>query len=312
MIKIIDACIKESRLNTSLRKDTSMSNNKIVRLPRTEKVAATPVVIALHCSGATRSEWRQLEHDLDRRFSLAALDLIGSGTNPHWSGAHAFHLTDEAAPVVEIIDNAKAPVHLVGHSYGACVAMRAAIERPAKVASMVLYEPVAWQFLTLDGVDGEIELANVNRVFSEIRRRLLTGAQRAAAKRFYEYWNGAGSWSAMRAEVQDDLIRYIPKLPLEFTAAMTERIPLHAYRRFNFPVLLLQGEYAPASTRMIARQLAKAMRLASLQTVYGTGHLGPLSHAPLVSTIMADWIMRAEPSFADSERPAASKINRVA
>ncbi len=288
-----------------------MSNANVTRLPRLQK-AAKPLVIALHCSGASCSEWRQLGQDLDPRLTLIAPDLIGSGGNAHWSGAHAFSLTDEAAAVVDLVDRASAPVHLVGHSYGACVAMRVAYERPTKVASMVLYEPVAWPYLTIAGEDGALELAKINRVFSEIRRLLLTGAQRSAAKRFYEFWNGARTWSSMRPEAQAELVRYIPKLPLEFSATMTERVPLHAYRRFNFPVLLLQGENAPAVTRLIAGQLAKAMRFASLQTVYGAGHLGPLTHGAAVSAIMTDWIARMEPMLADTQPAATLNITRVA
>lgn len=289
-----------------------MSNATITLLPRPEQAAVKPLVVALHCSGASRSEWRQFGQDLDQRLALVAPDLIGSGGSAHWSGSHAFALTDEAAAVVEIIDGAHAPVHLVGHSYGACVALRAAYERPTKVASMMLYEPVAWPYLTIAGDDGALELAKINRVFGEIRRLLLTGAQRSAAKRFYEFWNGARTWPSMRPEAQAELIRYIPKLPLEFGATMTERVPLHAYRRFNFPILLLQGEHAPAATRLIVAQLAKAMRFASLQTVYGTGHLGPLTHPAAVSAIMTDWIARMEPTLAHIEPASASKITLVA
>jgi len=288
-----------------------MSEAKIAHLPRQAGVTAKPLVIALHCSGASRSEWRQLGQDLDPRLTLVAPDLIGSGASAHWPGTHVFSLADEAAPIVEMIDRAGAPVHLVGHSYGACVAMRAAIERPTKVASLVLYEPVAWPYLTFAGAEGELELAKINRVFAEIRRLLLTGAQRSAAKRFYELWNGARTWSAVRPEAQADLTRYIPKLPLEFAATMTDRVPLHAYRRFNFPVLLLKGEQAPAVTRLIIDQLAKAMRFASLRTVYGTGHLGPLTHAAAVSALMSEWIAQMEPTLADGAS-SASKIVRVA
>jgi pimeloyl-ACP methyl ester carboxylesterase len=289
-----------------------MSNATVTLLPRFQRATAKPLVVALHCSGASGAEWRQLGQDLDPRLALVAPDLIGSGGNAHWSGAHAFALTDEAAAVVEIIDRANAPVHLIGHSYGACVAMRAAYERPTKVASMVLYEPVAWPYLTIAGEDGALELAKINRVFSEIKRHLLTGAQRTAAKRFYEFWNGARTWSSMRPEAQAELIRYIPKLPLEFAATLTERVPLHAYRRFNVPVLLLQGEHAPAVTRLIAAQLAKAMRFASLQTVYGAGHLGPLTHPAAVSAIMTEWIARMEPTLAGAEPATPLNITRVA
>ena len=69
--------------------------------------SAKPTVIALHCSGATGAQWRQLGRDLGDRFTLIAPDLIGSGKTPHWRGTHAFKLCDEAERIVRVIDRAE-------------------------------------------------------------------------------------------------------------------------------------------------------------------------------------------------------------
>ena len=273
-------------------------------LVRDADADAKPTVIALHCSGATRSEWRQLERTLGNRFSLIAPDLIGSGGTAHWTGAHAFSLSDEAAQIVRIIDAATGPVHLVGHSYGGSVALRAAIERPVRIASMTLYEPVAFHVLKTLGEDGNAALREISALAGNISLFVLSGDNPAAAKCFFEYWNGKGSWAVLRREAQEDLVRYIPKVCLEFSASINERTPLVAYRRLNFPVLLLQGEHAPEPIQMIARRTAKAMKNASLQTVYGAGHMGPFSHAQIVSDLMAAWIVRAEPRVPTDENEA--------
>jgi len=285
---------------------------KIASLPRTAKTGVKPTVIALHCSGATRSAWRQLERDLGHCFTLIVPDLIGSGGAAHWAGAHAFRLSDEAKNVVRLIDAANGPVHLVGHSYGGAVALQAAIERPTQVASMTLYEPMALHVLKTIGPDGKVALKEITAVAGDISLFVLSGDYNAAAKRFFECWNGEGSWSAMRPEVRDDLVRYIPKVCLEFSAVLNERTPLAAYRRLNFPALLLQGERAPDLTQLVARQLARAMRFASLQTVYGAGHMGPFSHATAVSAMMADWIARAEPRFSRPDEDIKPDIDRAA
>jgi pimeloyl-ACP methyl ester carboxylesterase len=253
-----------------------------------------PTVIALHCSGAGGYEWRRLTQAVGQRFKVVAPDLIGCGTADHWSGTHAFTASDEAARIVDIIDAAQAPVHLVGHSYGGGVALRVARERPARIASLTLYEPVAFHVLKTAGPDGHAAFEEIMALAGRIDHAVLCGAFFAAA----ENWNGAGTWAAMDPQAQSLMARYIPKACLEFRAMAQEPASVGAYRRFNFPTLLMVGEHTTEPVRIIARQLAKAMKLASMRTVFGAGHMGPFTHATVVNAMIADHVLRAEPDRA--------------
>jgi pimeloyl-ACP methyl ester carboxylesterase len=133
------------------------------------EVPVKSTVIALHCAGANGSEWRQLDTDLGPQFKLVAPNLIGNTGAERWSGKHAFTLSDEAASVVSEIDAADEPVHLVGHSYGGAVALRAAIERPARLASLMLYEPAAFHILKTSP-EGRTALIDIDAVAAEVGR----------------------------------------------------------------------------------------------------------------------------------------------
>jgi pimeloyl-ACP methyl ester carboxylesterase len=255
---------------------------------------AKPTVIALHCSGASGQMWRHLGDALGERFSLIAPDLIGCGAAAPWSGTGNFAAADEAALTVRMIDALDAPVHLVGHSYGGGVALRVARERPSRIASLTLYEPSLLAVLSTIGRDGLDALAELRTVAREVIGAMTTGAYVAAARRFVNYWNGQGSWEAMSADAQMGVVRHLPKVCLEYRAMSRERVPLQAYRRFNFPVLLLQGEHSPQFTHLISRQLHRAMKFASLRTVYGAGHMGPVTHADTVNTAVVARIEHVE------------------
>jgi pimeloyl-ACP methyl ester carboxylesterase len=255
---------------------------------------ALPHVIALHCSGSSWKQWRPLLQRLGRRNPTWCPDFVGCGVNGHWIGDRPFTLADEAAPILRMIDTLATPVHLVGHSYGGAVALRVARERPSRIASVVLYEPMAVHVLKTAGSDGQAALAEINGLSADIDRCVLAGDHRAAARQFVEYWSGGDAWAALREQAQADVIHYVPKACLEFRAVASERTPLAVYRHFRFPVLLLQGQLARDPTQMIARQLARALRFCSLRTIFGAGHMGPLSHPDMVADLIADFIERQE------------------
>ena len=56
----------------------------------------------------------------------------------------------------------------------------------------------------------------------------------------------------MRPAVQNALVRWAPKGPLDFRALVDEPTLTSAYRTLTVPVLILRGEYAPRPTRVIA------------------------------------------------------------
>jgi pimeloyl-ACP methyl ester carboxylesterase len=188
-------------------------------------------VIALPCSGADAGQWRYLAEALGGRYELFAPEHYGCES----TGPHAFTLADDAAPAIALIDDSEGKVHLVGRSYGGGVALHLALARPNQVASMALYEPSAFHSLRQMGERGAAAFAEIATVAHCIGKGVLTGEYRKAVASFVDYWNGRGTWNAMRPAVQNGLIRWAPKGPLDFRALIEEPTPAEAYRTLTFP-----------------------------------------------------------------------------
>ncbi|HJZ29788.1 MAG TPA: alpha/beta fold hydrolase [Hyphomicrobiaceae bacterium] len=251
-------------------------------------------VIALHCSGAGPAQWRELAGALAGRHQLLAPAHYGcDGTDP-WSGAHAFRLADEALRTLELIDAGDGQAHLVGHSYGGAVALMVALSRPGRIASMVLYEPSAFFLLRSLGASGRRAHAEIAGIVRRVCAGVITGDYAAAAGTFVDYWNGPGSWQAMRPALRQSLVRWLPKAPLDFHALLAETTSPTSLAELSLPVLVLRGEHAPMPSRLLAQHLSELLPAARLTVVAGAGHMGPVTHAAQVSALMAQHIATAE------------------
>jgi pimeloyl-ACP methyl ester carboxylesterase len=286
--------------------------SKVTSLAGASAPGKRPAVIALHCSGSSGRQWNKLAQRLGDRFNFIAPDLIGSGATPGWNGTHRFRLADEAARMIGIIDALDVPIHLVGHSYGGGVALRIARERPARVASLSLYEPSAFHVLRSLGPDGRSALAEIRSVAGDVAHGVIAGDYRTAARRFVDYWNGEGTWSGAKPESQTELARYVPKATLEFGALIEEPTPLVAYRRFACPVLLMRGARGPVPTALIAQKLFSIVRGAVIEEIPDAGHMGPFSHADLVSDMIAAHVAAAAGFDRSAEQEAFARLRAAA
>ena len=190
-------------------------------------------VALVHASASSSGQWRSLTAVLAGDCRVVAPDLYGYGETGAWSGARRFALADEAA-LVEAALPAGA-VHIVGHSYGGAVALRFALQQPERVRSLVLIEPVAFHLLREQAPHEESRrlLRGLRAVASQIAKATANGNYRGAMARFVDYWNGTGAWKRLDPLLQADLARRVPKIALDFWAAMTEPTAPSDYRRIN-------------------------------------------------------------------------------
>ena len=93
--------------------------------------------VLLHCSLAHSGAWGGVMAALSDRLAMVAIDLPGYGATEF---DRALDIQDQACETtIAVLERLDAPAHLIGHSFGATVALRCAIERPELVASLSMY-----------------------------------------------------------------------------------------------------------------------------------------------------------------------------
>lgn len=143
--------------------------------------------VMIHCSLAHRGgAWRGVQRQLHDHLSMRAFDLPGHGeSGPPWDGETEFQ--DVAADVaLSLIDE---QADLIGHSYGATIALRVAqMHPPEKVRSLTLIEPVMFHLTRGQPVHD----AYTDEMSPPCFNALWQGDRMRAARLFNRTWGGQG------------------------------------------------------------------------------------------------------------------------
>ncbi|MEZ4404978.1 MAG: alpha/beta hydrolase [Polyangiales bacterium] len=249
-------------------------------------------VVALHSGGMSSRQWRALGRVLSDRWRVVAPDLLGSGANPPWDDARPFALSLEVDAVRAVVEPL-GPVHLVGHSYGALIAMKLAARDPSLARSLTLYEPPAFGLLDAErdaDVADELYALERDPAFTDEA----TGGGDAWLERFIDWWSGAGAWRSLPDEGRAAFARVGRKVFREVQGIMADRDGVDAYRHVKVPALLLSGALTPRPERRVMEQLARAFPDGERAVIEGAGHMGPITHAGEVNAAVRAWLERVE------------------
>ncbi len=260
-------------------------------------------VVMLHSSLSSKLQWTALGERLSPRFRAIALDLCGYGDNAGITGSVPFTLDQEVQLVADRLKGlvkGDARVHLVGHSYGALVALRLAQCWRDRVASLALYEPVAFRLLD----EADPGLAHLKWYVARVFRLLAAGRRHEAAQVFVNFWSGDGSYARLSPSAQAGLARRVDKLPLDFQAAWGWPANREDLRRIGAPTLLLGGRRSPAVVQGIHALLARTLSNRRVGLL-DSGHMGPITDAGRVNRWITAFLHMCESVDAARVAPPA-------
>jgi pimeloyl-ACP methyl ester carboxylesterase len=211
------------------------------QVPYFREVGSGTSVICIHSSASTSAQWRALMERLSDRFRVIAMDLYGSGKTPAWPQDELMHLDDEVALLIRsVFQVAGDRFHLIGHSFGGAVALKAALAQRERVLSLVLYEPALFSVLMTDATE-RAAAREIRAVRDDTIRLMEQGNLDASAQRFVDYWAGDGTWAATPEPRRLVLAAAMRAVKSEWHAAFYDETPLSVFAAVTVPTLLLTG-----------------------------------------------------------------------
>jgi pimeloyl-ACP methyl ester carboxylesterase len=246
-----------------------------------------PVVILSHCSSASHKEWLPLIDTLKSDWRVLAPDFIGYGQSEPWPAEKPFATDADVNVLLALAKKIKGPLHLVGHSYGAAVALEAARALGQRVKCLVLVEPVSFHLLRQEG---RPEWAEVKTLGRSVLGLVSEGNDREAAKAFMSYWLGRWRWWLSPERFKAAISATISKVALEFSIPIDAPTGLKDYAEIAAPTLLVVGSKTRAPTRAVIDLLATTLPNAKLEILKGAGHMSPFTHPAELNRLILDYL----------------------
>jgi pimeloyl-ACP methyl ester carboxylesterase len=241
----------------------------------------TPPVLALHALFMDGASMGPLGAALGRE--VIAPGLPGHRRGPPWIGSR-----DYMEQAVEAARAAlpEAPVDVFGHSIGGAVALHLAVAEPARVRSVVAFEPAFF------AASSPGPLAAYLQTFQAITGALAAGREGTAAAKFNGLWGTGAEWEALPDALRKAIIRLLPIVPAtaaHLNADASGLLPRLA--ECPVPVLILQQSEPHEIMRSICDGLRQRLPRAQVAKVTGEGrHMLPVTAPGAVAeTVLGFW-----------------------
>jgi pimeloyl-ACP methyl ester carboxylesterase len=247
---------------------------------------AGETVVLLHSSGSSPRQWSALADRLSGRMQMRVLA-------PEVAG-----LPTLAADVEASFRGLPAAggLHLVGHSHGGAVAVKAALSGRFDVRSVTVYEPSFFAFLE----DTRAEPKEVGRA---ITRLLRDGLVEESARLYVDYWTATGEFDRMSPEKRARMMARMGSVVNCFAALVDDAARLADLSRLRMPWLAMAGRRSPMPSQDLCEMIAGSVLFGRLHHFAKLGHMGPVTHAEAVNAVIEEFITEV----ATARVPAAER-----
>ena len=244
--------------------------------------------LALHCMMGHSGLWAPVAELLADLVALSAFDLAGHGAAAPFDPAGPDYTTLATRMAGAAINR---PVDLIGHSFGAVVALRLALRAPQAVRSLVLIEPVL--FAAARGTPFWPEVAAMR---DHLDARIAAGEDEAAAREFMAVWGGAAPWEGLPEPMRAAFTAQVALVQATGPDVYDDRGGLLApggLEALDLPVMMIAGGESLPVMAAIQDSIADRLPDVARTSLPGAGHMLPLTHPRQVADLIRVNLTRA-------------------
>ena len=187
------------------------------------------------------------------------------------AGASNYTRASHAADLIEFLKALKLEkAHLVGHSYGAAVALLAALREPALVASLILAEPSP--FPELLNADAEALLAEQRAGFDKVLRLAENGEKEPAVREFLHTVIGIDAFCLLPGERRAVVLENAETLAPMLKTYYDSTIKREQLKKLKTRTLFITGEISPLIARLSCKALDRHLPNSGIAVLKSASH----------------------------------------
>ncbi len=242
-----------------------------VSLQYIEEGQGTPVV-CVHGAFADHRNWAQQRAAIAQQHRFIAYSQRYFGPDPWPDDGFQYsqqtHVADLAA-FIRLLD--AGPVYLVARSYGATVALIAAVQYPELMRAILVQEP---QLTTIVTDPAARKLLQEERVgLTAVRAAASAGNEADATRLFFEWTNGQrGGFDLLPPGARAAHLANGRTIALHFASPRGPQISCHDLRRLRAPLAITMGEFTRPYMRICAETVHRCVPGSQLIVIPNARH----------------------------------------
>jgi len=238
-------------------------------------------------SYGTPAAWRGMQKHLGDQYHCIATSICGYGKTEDTRTYDDLGMEHEVKVIQGIAEHVGKPLNLVGHSFGATVALASALSGSLDFRSITTYEANP---LALIREHGSQELFDVTHRMSTDFEKAYDRGEQDAAGRIIDFWGGEGSFSAMPDVVKEYCRNTVFSNVLDWRTAFNFHATKADYGKLDMPVLLVRGSLANEAMVAITDGLADGLPNVRTEVVEGASHFLITSHPESCAALLMDFL----------------------
>jgi pimeloyl-ACP methyl ester carboxylesterase len=248
-------------------------------------------VLALHGAAGSSRQWQSLADHLGDNCTVIAPDLPGYGTAGSQSVRDA---AETAERIIGLMAIDGEPMHIVGHSIGAAIALEIAMSRPDLVRSLTLIEPAVFHLLRGGGAPDQALFVELSDLAERMARSVEAGDAAGATRAYVDYFCGGGTWDRSGPGPRGGFARQARCVSASLAATLRATWPLTRLNMLQRPTRVLMALESPAASLRVTEMVAEALPRARLTMIPGAGHMALLTDPLMVSPLVAEHLKRCD------------------